>query len=207
MLNKSKTVESILDAVGDTPLVELVRLVPAGSSRILAKLEVRNPAGSVKDRIGVSMIRAAEKSGAHKEGMTIVEPTSGNTGIALAMVAAALGYELVLTMPESMSVERRQVMASYGARIVLTPAEEDIPGAIRKAEELKNSNPDQVFMPQQFSNPANPQIHRQTTAREILDQTGGQIDAFVAGGGHWGDDYRGGAGTAPGRAQYPLGCR
>ena len=121
-----KVVDSILEAVGDTPLIELRRLVPANGSRLWGKLEARNPAGSVKDRIGVWMIRDAQERGALRPGMTIVEPTSGNTGIALAMAAAALGYELVLTMPESMSLERRQVMASYGARILLTPAQEDM---------------------------------------------------------------------------------
>ncbi|MBI2504938.1 MAG: cysteine synthase A [Candidatus Latescibacteria bacterium] len=178
-----KVVDSILDAVGDTPLIELRPLAPANGSRLYGKLESRNPAGSVKDRIGVKMIRDAQERGALRPGMTIVEPTSGNTGIALAMTAAALGYQLVLTMPESMSLERRQVMASYGARIVLTPAREDMAGAIRKAEELKANDPAGVFMPQQFDNPSNPEAHRQTTAREILDATGGRIDAFVAGVG------------------------
>ncbi|MBM3279481.1 MAG: cysteine synthase A [Candidatus Handelsmanbacteria bacterium] len=178
-----KVVDSILDAIGDTPLVELRRLVPAGGGQLWAKLESHNPGGSVKDRIGVRMIRDAQERGALRQGMTIVESTSGNTGIALAMAAAALGYPLVLTMPESMSLERRQVMASYGARIVLTPAAEDMAGAIRKAEELKARDPEGVFMPQQFGNPANPEAHRRTTAREILEATGGQLDAFVAGVG------------------------
>jgi cysteine synthase A len=178
-----KVVDSILDAVGDTPLIELRRLAPAGGSQLCGKLESRNPAGSVKDRIGVAMIRDAQERGALRPGMTIVEPTSGNTGIALAMVAAALGYQLVLTMPESMSLERRQVMASYGARIVLTPAQEDMLGAIRTAEEFKARDPAGVFMPQQFDNPANPEAHRQHTAREILAATGGRLDAFVAGVG------------------------
>jgi cysteine synthase A len=178
-----KVVDSILDAVGDTPLVELRRLAPAGGGRLWGKLESRNPAGSVKDRIGAAMIRDAQERGELRPGMTIVEPTSGNTGIALAMAAAALGYRLVLTMPESMSLERRQVMASYGARIVLTPAGEDMAGAIRKAEELKAEDPAGVFMPQQFANPANPAAHRRTTAREILEATGGRLDAFVAGVG------------------------
>ncbi|MSR82875.1 MAG: cysteine synthase A [Candidatus Latescibacteria bacterium] len=177
-----KVVDSILDAVGDTPLVELPRLA-GGHCQLLGKLESRNPAGSVKDRIGVAMIRDAQERGELQPGMTIVEPTSGNTGIALAMAAAALGYELILTMPESMSLERRQVMASYGARIVLTPAREDMTGAIRKAKELKANNPAGVFMPQQFANPANPEAHRRTTAREILEATGGRLDAFVAGVG------------------------
>ncbi len=178
-----KVVDSILETIGDTPLIQLQRLVPANGSLLWGKLEAKNPAGSVKDRIGLSMIREAERQGLLRRGMKIVEPTSGNTGIALAMAAAALGYELILTMPESMSLERRQVMASYGARIALTPGEEDMAGAIRKAEELKTQDPEGTFMPQQFRNPANPEIHRRTTAREILEATGGRIDAFVAGVG------------------------
>ena len=178
-----KVVDSILDTVGDTPLIELRRLAPEGGSQLFGKLESRNPAGSIKDRIGVAMIRDAQDRGELQPGMTIVEPTSGNTGIALAMAAAALGYQLVLTMPESMSLERRQVMASYGARIVLTPAQDDMAGAIRKAEELKANDPAGVFMPQQFANPANPEAHRRTTAREILEATGGRLDVFVAGVG------------------------
>ncbi len=176
-------VDSILDTIGHTPLIRLQRIRPDSGSEIYGKLEAQNPAGSVKDRIGVSMIRAAERSGVLREGMSIVEPTSGNTGIALAMAAAALGYRLILTMPESMSIERRSVMASYGAEIVLTPSREDMAGAIRKAEELKARNPENIFMPQQFLNPANPQIHRETTAREILEAIGGELDAFVAGVG------------------------
>ena len=164
-----QVVDSILDTVGGTPLIELRRLA-GGDYQLFGKLESRNPAGSVKDRIGVEMIRDAQERGELRRGMTIVEPTSGNTGIALAMAAAALGYRLVLTMPESMSLERRQVMASYGARIVLTPTGEDMAGAIRKAEELKAEDPGGVFMPQQFGNPANPAAHRRTTAREILEQ-------------------------------------
>ncbi len=178
-----KVVDSILDTVGDTPLIELRRLAPEGGSQLFGKLESRNPAGSIKDRIGVAMIRDAQDRGELQPGMTIVEPTSGNTGIALAMAAAALGYQLVLTMPESMSLERRQVMASYGARIVLTPAQDDMTGAIRKAGELKANDPAGVFMPQQFANPANPEAHRRTTAREILEATGGRLDVFVAGVG------------------------
>jgi cysteine synthase A len=175
--------ENILETVGSTPLVCLNRLAPTEGCQIYGKLEARNPAGSVKDRIGVSMIRAAERSGALQKGMTIVEPTSGNTGISLAMVAATLGYRLVLTMPESMSVERRQVMASYGAEIVLTPAQEDMPGAIRRAEEIAVAEAPNCFMPQQFHNPANPEAHRRTTAQEILEATQGQLDVFVAGVG------------------------
>ena len=175
--------DSILDTVGDTPLIELMRVVPPSSCRILGKLESANPAGSVKDRIGLSMVRAAEASGELRRGMVIVEPTSGNTGIALAMTAAASGYEIVLAMPDSMSEERIAVMSAYGAHILLTPGEEDMAGAIRRAEEVKAADPDGVFMPCQFRNPANPQIHRDTTAREIVEATEGRIDAFVAGVG------------------------
>ena len=182
-MSKRKTADDMLQLVGDTPLVRLYRVAPANGSLLYGKLEARNPTGSVKDRIGVSMIRAAEAAGQLKKGMTIVEPTSGNTGIALALTAAVLGYRLVLTMPESMSLERRQVMASYGAEIALTPAVEDMAGAIRKAEELKAADPEGVFIPQQFSNPANPEAHRRATAEEILAATGGDLDAFVAGVG------------------------
>ena len=178
-----KTIDTILDAVGSTPLIRLQHLLPRNGSEIYGKLEAGNPAGSVKDRIGSSMIAAAERDGSLRKGMTIVEPTSGNTGIALSMAAAAKGYRLILTMPDSMSVERRAVMAGYGAEIVLTPGREDMPGAIRKAEQLKNMDPSGVFMPQQFRNPANPQVHRETTAREILAEMDGQLDAFVAGVG------------------------
>lgn len=182
-MGKLRNAESILDTVGDTPLVELRRVVPDNGCRLLGKMEMQNPAGSVKDRIGVSMVRSAERDGSLRPGMTIVEPTSGNTGIALAMAAAALGYRLVLTMPESMSRERRLVMASYGAEIELTPAAEDMAGAIRRAQEIKTADPDGVFIPQQFANPANPAAHRQHTAHEILEATGGRFDAFVAGVG------------------------
>ena len=182
-MSKRKTADDMLQLVGDTPLVRLYRVVPANGNQLYGKLEARNPTGSVKDRIGVSMIRAAEAAGQLKKGMTIVEPTSGNTGIALALAAAVLGYRLVLTMPESMSLERRQVMASYGAEIELTPGDEDMPGAIRKAEELQADDPEGVFIPQQFANPANPEAHRRTTAEEILASTGGALDAFVAGVG------------------------
>ena len=183
IMNKRKTADDILQLVGDTPLVRLCHVAPANGSQLYGKLEARNPTGSVKDRIGVSMIRAAEAAGQLKKGMTIVEPTSGNTGIALALAAAVLGYRLVLTMPESMSLERRQVMASYGAEIALTPAAEDMAGAIGKAEELKAADPEGVFIPQQFANSANPEAHRRTTAEEILAATGGELDAFVAGVG------------------------
>ena len=174
---------SILDTVGATPMVPLRRMVSAGSARVMCKLESLNPAGSVKDRIGLSMVRAAERDGRLRPGMRIVEPTSGNTGIALAMVAAALGYDLVLTMPDHMSEERISVMAAYGARIELTPSDQDMPGAIARAEEIVAADPQGCFMPQQFANPANPEMHRRTTAREILEAVGGRIDAFVAGVG------------------------
>lgn len=179
---KAVTAESILDTIGNTPLIPLKKISGDGPE-ILGKLEAVNPTGSIKDRIGLSMIRAAESSGELQAGMTIVEPTSGNTGIALAMAAAALGYRLILTMPTSMSVERRSVMASYGAGIELTPAADDMPGAIKRAEEIKATDPDSVYMPQQFSNPANPQAHRDATGPEILAATGGRMDAFVVGVG------------------------
>ncbi|MFH1571603.1 MAG: cysteine synthase A [Gemmatimonadota bacterium] len=174
---------SILDAIGDTALVELGPVAAEAGCRIFAKLESLNPGGSIKDRIGVGMIRAAEAAGALRPGMTIVEPTSGNTGIALAMAAAALGYRLVLTMPDSMSAERVAVMAAYGARIELTPGQEDMSGAIRRAAEIAVADPGGTFVPQQFSNPANPGARRQTAAREILAATGGELDVFVAGVG------------------------
>ena len=179
----SRVVESIVDAIGSTPIIRLQRVIPGNGVEIYCKVEARNPAGSVKDRIGLSMVRAAVEAGALTQGMTIVEATSGNTGIALAMAAAALGYRLVLTMPEHMSVERRAVIASYGAEIVLTPAAEDMAGAIARAEELKASDPQSVFIPHQFANPANPQIHRETTAIEILEMMVGKVHAFVAGVG------------------------
>ncbi len=174
---------SILDAIGRTPCLPLQRIAPS-HAHLLGKLESLNPAGSVKDRIGVSMIRVAIDAGALRPGMTIVEPTSGNTGIALAMAAAALGYPLVLTMPSHMSQERVSVMAAYGASIVLTPADEDMDGAIRAAEEIVARDPAQHYMPQQFNNAANPQEHRNTTAPEILEAVGdARFDAFVAGVG------------------------
>jgi cysteine synthase A len=174
--------ESVVDVVGDTPLVRLNRVVPAGGARVLVKMESLNPGGSVKDRIAVSMVEEAEREGRLRPGATIVEPTSGNTGIGLAMVAAARGYRLILTMPDDMSLERRQLLARFGAALHLTPAIEGMTGAVFAAQELLREHPD-YFMPQQFENPANPAIHEQTTAREILAQTGGEIDAFVAGVG------------------------
>lgn len=170
----------ITQLIGNTPLVKLNRLVLPGSATVFLKVESNNPGGSVKDRIGLAMIIAAEKSGELLEGGTIIEPTSGNTGIALAMVAAARGYKCILTMPETMSMERRQLLALYGAKLVLTPGPEGMTGAIKKAKELITDN---AFMPQQFENPINPDIHRKTTAQEIWSATDGNIDAFVCGVG------------------------
>lgn len=171
-----------LQLVGGTPLVKLNRVVPEGAAEVWAKLESMNPAGSVKDRIAKAMIAAAEADGKLKPGGTIVEPTSGNTGIGLAMVAAARGYRLILTMPDTMSVERRNLLRTYGAELVLTPGAEGMRGAVAKAHELLEELPG-AFMPQQFENPANPEIHRRTTAVEILSQAEGKVDAFVAGVG------------------------
>ncbi len=168
--------------VGRTPLVRLNRIVGTNSAKVAAKLESFNPGGSVKDRIGTSMIEAAERDGKLRPGMTIVEPTSGNTGIALAWAAAAKGYALVLTMPESMSKERRRILDLLGAEVLLTPAEEGMAGSIDKANEIMDLRSD-VFMPQQFENPANPQVHRNTTAEEIWADTDGGVDVFVAGVG------------------------
>jgi len=173
--------DSALDLIGNTPLVELSRMRPAGSARILAKLESQNPGGSIKDRICLAMIEAAERDGALCPGGTIVEPTSGNTGIGLAMVAAAKGYRLILTMPDTMSEERRGMLRAYGAELVLTPDSKGMHEAVRRAEQIVADNPG-YFMPQQFSNPANPTAHRDTTAREILAQCP-TLDAFVAGVG------------------------
>ena len=173
-MNQHRVADSIVDAVGETPLIRLHRVVPDHGVELFGKVEARNPAGSVKDRVGLSMIRAAEIAGVLRKGMTIVEATSGNTGIALAMAAAALGYTLVLTMPEHMSVERRAVIASYGAKIILTESVLDMQGAIDRAEQLRAADPDGVFIPGQFENPANPQVHRDTTAVEILDGLDGE---------------------------------
>ncbi len=176
---RPKIAESILDLVGGTPLVRLNRVVPEGSAAIYGKLESMNPGGSVKDRIALAMIEDAERTGALRPGATIIEPTSGNTGIGLAMVAAVKGYRLILTMPEDMSVERRRLFERYGAEVHLTPAIEGMTGAVFAASQLAESEPD-VFVPQQFENPANPEVHRRTTAREIIAATEGRIDAFVA---------------------------
>ena len=169
-------------SIGNTPLVRLNRVV-GSKATVLAKIEGRNPSYSVKCRIGAAMIADAESRGLLRPGVGIVEPTSGNTGIALAYVAAAKGYELTLTMPETMSLERRRVVAMLGAKLVLTPGAEGMPGAIRKAEELVAANPGAYFMPQQFKNPANPAIHESTTGPEIWNDTDGQVDAIVAGVG------------------------
>lgn len=170
------------ELIGKTPLVWLNRIGEGCNAGIAGKLEYFNPAGSVKDRIGVSMILEAERQGKLKPPMTIIEPTSGNTGIALAWVAAARGYKLILTMPESMTLERRRILELFGAELVLTPAEEGMVGAIEKAKEIL-SRTEGAFMPQQFENSANPQIHRQTTAEEIWNDTDGQVDIFVVGVG------------------------
>lgn len=178
-----KIAQNINELIGNTPLVQLNRLTEGLPARIAVKLEYFNPGSSVKDRIAIAMIEDAEKAGKINANTTIVEATSGNTGIGLAMVCAAKGYKLIITMPESMSKERRMLLRAYGAQLVLTPAAEGMNGAIAKAEELINSNPDAYFMPRQFDNPANPEIHRQTTAEEIWRDTDGQIDIFVAGVG------------------------
>jgi len=181
---RGRIFSSITETVGNTPLVQLNRL-PAErgvKARILAKLEFFNPIGSVKDRIGVSMIEALEEAGLIRPGTVLVEPTSGNTGIALAFVAAARGYRLILVMPESMSVERRKMLALLGAELVLTPAAQGMRGAVAKAEELIKELPDAII-PQQFRNPANPAIHRVTTAEEIWNDTDGAVDVIVAGVG------------------------
>jgi cysteine synthase A len=175
-----KIANNVTDLIGNTPLVRLNRVAEGAVADVVAKLEFYNPAHSVKDRIGVSMIDAAEKAGLIKPDTIVVEPTSGNTGIALAFVCAARGYKCVLTMPETMSKERRMLLRAYGAELILTPGSEGMAGAIRKAEELVASD-SRYFMPQQFNNPANPEIHRRTTAEEIWRDTDGQADILVAG--------------------------
>ncbi|WP_369582017.1 cysteine synthase A [Kingella oralis] len=169
--------------IGNTPLVQLNQLTQGLPARVAVKLEFFNPAGSVKDRIAIAMVESAEKAGKIKAGSTIVEATSGNTGIGLAMVCAAKGYKLAIVMPESMSKERRMLLRAYGAELILTPAAEGMSGAIAKAEELVKNHPDTHFMPRQFDNPANPEIHRQTTAEEIWRDTDGKVDIFLAGVG------------------------
>ena len=179
---QTDAVDNILGLIGNTPLCRMRRVAGASSTHaaVWAKCEMLNPGGSVKDRIALAMIEDAERSGALKPGDTIVEPTSGNTGIGLAMVAAVKGYRLILTMPDDMSLERRKLLARFGAELVLTPAIEGMTGAVFAAEELVRAHPG-YFMPQQFQNPANPEIHRRTTAVEILEAVGGRLDAFVAG--------------------------
>jgi cysteine synthase A len=170
-------------SIGRSPLIKLNRLAAGTKATVLAKIEGRNPAYSVKDRIGAAMIRDAEERGVLKPGKEIIEPTSGNTGIALAFVAAARGYKLTLTMPETMSLERRRVLAAFGANLVLTPGPEGMPGAIRRAEAAAAAEPNRYFLPQQFKNPANPLIHEQTTGPEIWNDTDGAIDVLVSGVG------------------------
>ena len=174
--------DDITQTIGRTPLVRLNRLTEGVGAEVLAKLEFFNPLGSVKDRIGVNMVEVAEREGKLNADSVIIEPTSGNTGIALAFVAAARGYRLILTMPETMTVERRKILKALGAEIVLTPGDQGMKGAVEKAEQLADSTPNS-FIPQQFRNPANPEIHRKTTAEEIWSDTDGRVDALVSGVG------------------------
>ena len=183
MPENNVVVDDFMQLIGGTPLIRLNNLATPDMAEVVVKMESLNPARTVKDRIALSMVEAAERDGHLKPGMTIVEPTSGNTGIGLAMVATARGYRLILTMPDSMSRERRDLLESYGAELILTPGELDMPGAVAEAEQLVNESPETTFMPQQFNNPANPEIHRQTTAREILEAIDGHLNAFVAGVG------------------------
>jgi len=176
-----KVANSVYELIGQTPIVKLNRLVEEDSAEIYLKLEFMNPGSSVKDRIALAMIEDSEKKGLLKQGDTIIEPTSGNTGIGLAMVAAAKGYKTILVMPETMSIERRNLLRAYGAELVLTPGPEGMGGAIRKADELAKENG--YFIPQQFKNLSNPEVHRLTTGPEIVDQMGEQLDAFVSGVG------------------------
>ena len=175
-----KIANDVTELVGNTPLVRLRRLVTGGKADVVAKLEFYSPAHSVKDRIGVSMLDAAEKAGKIKPDTIILEPTSGNTGIGLAFACAARGYKLVLTMPDTMSKERRMILRAYGAEVILTPGSEGMPGCLKRTEDLAASDP-RYFIPQQFKNPANPEIHRKTTAEEIWRDTDGKADILVAG--------------------------
>jgi cysteine synthase A len=175
-----KIANDVIELIGNTPLVRIRRLTTGAVADVVAKLEFYNPAHSVKDRIGAAMIEAAEKAGLIKPDTIIVEPTSGNTGIALAMVCAARGYKLVLTMPETMSKERRMLLKAYGAELILTPGPDGMGGAIKRAEELAASDP-RYFLPQQFKNPANPEVHRKTTAEEIWRDTDGKVDFLISG--------------------------
>lgn len=177
-----KVASNVLELIGATPMVRLNKLTGPLDAEVLVKLESFNPGGSVKDRIAMSMILSAEKEGRLQPGDTILEPTSGNTGIGLAMLAAARGYRLILVMPETMSLERRTLLKAFGAEYILTPGAKGMKGTLEKVEEILLERPE-YFVPQQFANPANPQIHRETTAREVLEQTGGRLDAFVAGVG------------------------
>ena len=174
-----KIANNVSELIGNTPIVKLNKIVEDGSAEVYLKLEYMNPGSSVKDRIALAMIEAAEEKGLLKADSTIVEPTSGNTGIGLAWVAAAKGYKAILVMPDTMSMERRNLLKAYGAQLILTPGKDGMKGAIAKAEELANEHG--YFMPQQFKNEANPEIHRQTTGKEIIEQMGDQLDAFISG--------------------------